>query len=87
MADKNKKQSDSAELPEQLSAKKRDFPEWMSQVLQLAGVKDAVAKMLGSKNKISNVMATIDALDAITAPDEIRERRLGKKTKAKSDKK
>lgn len=46
-------------------------------VLQLAGLKDAVAKILGSKNKISNVMATINALDAITSPDDIRKRRLG----------
>lgn len=28
------------ELPEQLNAKKKDFPEWMSQVLQLAGIID-----------------------------------------------
>ena len=28
------------ELPEQLNAKKKDFPEWLSQVLQLAGVID-----------------------------------------------
>ncbi len=37
-------------------------------VLELAGVKDAVAKMLGSANKISNVMATIDALRKVTEP-------------------
>lgn len=31
-------------------------------VLELVGVKDAVGKILGTKNKISNVYATIEAL-------------------------
>ncbi|MDD5605822.1 MAG: 30S ribosomal protein S5 [Patescibacteria group bacterium] len=54
-------------------------------VLQLAGLKDAVAKMLGSKNKISNVMATIKALDAISSPENIKQRRLGKKSKTEKE--
>ena len=31
-------------------------------VLELAGYKDAVAKIIGSKNKINNVKATYNAL-------------------------
>ncbi|MBI4129939.1 30S ribosomal protein S5 [Candidatus Roizmanbacteria bacterium] len=31
-------------------------------VLELAGVKDVVAKMLGSRNKITNIYATLEAL-------------------------
>lgn len=34
-------------------------------VLEAAGVKDAVAKILGTKNKVSNVYATLHALEAI----------------------
>lgn len=44
-------------------------------VLQLVGLQDVVAKMLGSKNKISNVTATINALDGLMSPDDIRARR------------
>jgi len=40
-------------------------------VLELAGVKDAVAKVMGSSNKISNVVATIQALEQIQAPKDI----------------
>ncbi len=40
-------------------------------VLELAGVKDAVAKVLGSSNKISNVVATIQALDSVQPSAEI----------------
>lgn len=40
-------------------------------VLELAGVKDAVAKMLGSSNKVSNVIATIDALSNIRSTETI----------------
>ena len=50
-------------------------------VLQLVGLQDVVAKMVGSKNKISNVRATIDALDSLGNPDDIRARRLGKTAK------
>jgi small subunit ribosomal protein S5 len=53
-------------------------------VLQLVGLQDVVAKMLGSKNKISNVMATINALDNIASPADIRARR-GLKTTAKEN--
>jgi len=34
------KKEKKAELPEQLNARKKDFPEWLSQVLQLAGIID-----------------------------------------------
>lgn len=41
MAEKKEKmQKEEKRLPEQLSAKKSDFPEWMSQILQLAKVID-----------------------------------------------
>ncbi|TSC95647.1 MAG: 30S ribosomal protein S5, chloroplastic-like [Parcubacteria group bacterium Athens1014_10] len=35
-------------------------------VLELAGIKNVVSKMLGSRNKISNVRATINALKKIS---------------------
>jgi len=38
----------------------------MRVVLELAGIKDAVGKILGTKNKISNVYATLKALDTIS---------------------
>ncbi len=37
----------------------------MRVVLEAAGVRDAVGKILGTKNKISNVYATIEALSAL----------------------
>lgn len=40
-------------------------------VLEMAGVKDAVAKMLGSSNKISNVVATLDAMRQLVSPREL----------------
>lgn len=43
-------------------------------VLDAAGVKDAVGKILGTKNKISNVYATLNALKTIS---EMRERKEG----------
>ena len=46
-------------------------------VLELAGVKDAVAKMLGSSNKISNIVATTYAISRVVAPGTLRERREG----------
>lgn len=55
-------------------------------VLQLVGLRDAVAKMLGSKNKISNVMATIDALDNIIPPKDMKEKRFGKSKETSDDK-
>jgi len=44
-------------------------------VLELAGIKDVVAKMLGTKNKITNVYATILALEKISFQKERRENR------------
>jgi len=38
----------------------------MRVVLEAAGVRDAVGKILGTKNKISNVYATLEALKKIT---------------------
>ncbi len=45
-------------------------------VLEAAGIKDAVGKILGTKNKISNVRATLKALDMIT---KLSERKTDKK--------
>lgn len=50
----------------------------MRVVLEAAGVKDAVGKILGTRNKISNVYATIKALSTIS---RIEERRSGKSGK------
>lgn len=44
-------------------------------VLQLAGVQDAVAKILGSSNKISNVVAAIGALASLRSPQEMLKQR------------
>jgi len=41
-------------------------------VLQLAGIKDAVAKMMGSQDKISNTVATVEALKTLTSAKEIK---------------
>ena len=41
-------------------------------VLQSAGIKDAVAKTLGTNNKISNVYATLKGLETITRIYEMR---------------
>lgn len=38
----------------------------MRVVLEAAGIRDAVGKILGTKNKISNVYATLKALDQIS---------------------
>jgi len=43
----------------------------MRTVLQLAGVKDVVGKALGSQNKMSNTVATIQALSQIIDPQEL----------------
>lgn len=52
-------------------------------VLQLAGVKDAVAKMLGSHGKISNTLATIQALHLLTDPAKLRAMRgIGRPSKS-----
>lgn len=39
----------------------------MRTVLEAAGIKDVVGKILGTKNKISNVYATLKALESISA--------------------
>ena len=46
-------------------------------VLDLAGVKDAVAKSLGSRNHINVVYAALDALQKLKDPAEERARRRG----------
>jgi len=43
----------------------------MRVVLELAGIKDVVGKALGSKNKLSNTMATIKALSMLYDPKEL----------------
>lgn len=45
----------------------------MRVVLEAAGVRDAVGKILGTKNKISNVYATLKALETIGKISERRE--------------
>jgi len=51
----------------------------MRVVLEAAGIKDAVGKILGSRNKISNVYATLEALRQISDIDRQR------KSKDKND--
>ena len=46
----------------------------MRVVLEAAGVRDAVGKILGTKNKISNVYATLKALESIARIEERREK-------------
>jgi small subunit ribosomal protein S5 len=38
----------------------------MRVVLEAAGIRDAVGKILGTKNKVSNVYATLKALETIS---------------------
>lgn len=45
------------------------------QVLALAGVKNILSKMLGSSNKVSNVMATYLALTKLRSREKMAERR------------
>jgi ribosomal protein S5 len=42
--------------------------------LELAGIHDAVGKSLGTNNKISNVYATLEALEKITKLTERRQK-------------
>ncbi len=51
----------------------------MRAVLKLTGIKDVVGKILGSQNKTSNTIATIDALSSMVDPEEIRKNRLSTK--------
>ena len=48
----------------------------MRTVLEVGGVRDAVGKILGTKNKVSNVYATLKALETIS---KMKERRLLRK--------
>jgi small subunit ribosomal protein S5 len=41
------------------------------QVLDMAGVKNILSKMLGSSNKVNNVMATYEALSKLRSKEEI----------------
>ena len=43
----------------------------MRPVLEAAGVRDAVGKSLGSKNRLNVVKATLDALSQLRSADEI----------------
>ncbi len=56
----------------------------MRVVLEAAGIKDAVGKILGTKNKASNVYATIKALETIIEID--RRKKIGKEMKSKNRK-
>lgn len=44
----------------------------MRVVLEAAGIRDAVGKILGTKNKVSNVYATLKALETISGIVEIK---------------
>lgn len=46
----------------------------MRVVMEAAGIKDAVGKILGTKNKISNVYATLKALESISTLVERKEK-------------
>lgn len=48
----------------------------MRVVLESAGVRDAVGKIMGTKNKISNVYATLGALETISKMSERRKARV-----------
>jgi small subunit ribosomal protein S5 len=45
----------------------------MRPVLEAAGVRDAVGKSLGSKNRLNVVKATLDALSQLRSKEEIAE--------------
>lgn len=50
----------------------------MRVVLEAAGIRDAVGKILGTKNKISNVYATLKALETITNIAEMKKKEVAK---------
>jgi len=50
----------------------------MRVVLKLTGIKDVVGKLLGSQNKISNVIATIRALAELSDPEQVKKIRESK---------
>ncbi len=51
-------------------------------LMDLAGVKNIVSKMLGSQNKINNSYATIKALGLLSLPEKLRALRTGQTGKA-----
>lgn len=55
----------------------------MRVVLDAAGVRDAVGKILGTKNKTSNVYATLSALEEISKIDRVRSGRIQNKKQKK----
>jgi len=58
----------------------------MRTVLQLSGITDVVGKILGSRNKMSNTVATIQALSSLSNPQDLLKIRLkGRRTYAKSN--
>ena len=44
----------------------------MRAVLELAGIRDVLAKSMGSSNRLNVVKATFKALDSLRTPDEVR---------------
>jgi len=44
-------------------------------VVELAGIKDVISKMLGSSNHANNVQATLEALSKLSTPDMLEARR------------
>jgi small subunit ribosomal protein S5 len=46
----------------------------MRVVLEAAGIRDAVGKILGTKNKISNVYATLKGLQTISEMAEMKKK-------------
>lgn len=44
-------------------------------VVELAGVKDIISKMLGSSNRANNVQATLEAFRLLSTPDALEARR------------
>jgi small subunit ribosomal protein S5 len=44
-------------------------------VMELAGVRDALTKCLGSTNPHNSVRATLEALKGLSVPQEVAERR------------
>lgn len=52
----------------------------MRVVIEAAGIRDAVGKILGTKNKISNVYATLKALESISDMVKMRRKEEVKKT-------
>lgn len=44
-------------------------------VLEVAGVKNVIAKQLGSNNLLNNARAAVDALDSLTTRSEVAKKR------------